>query len=73
MQPTVLTAVPGDLVDRTLPVLVTLVCHVLLDATSKEALRCHSDNDQFVFRMQLFSSIKQLLILRLCENVMPLL
>ena len=43
MQPTVLTAVPGDLVDSALSVLVALVCHVLLDAPSEEALRRHGD------------------------------
>lgn len=45
LQPAVLTAVPGDLVNAAVPVAVTGVHHVFLHAASEEALRRHRDNE----------------------------
>lgn len=43
LQPTVLTAVPGDLVDDAVPVSVAGVRHVFLHAAAEEALQKHQE------------------------------
>lgn len=45
LQPTVLTAIPGDLVNDTVPVAVTGIHHVFLHAAAEEALQRHQDNE----------------------------